>query len=207
MEKAHERLPLNPFQCDENLEIPPDFLGWADKLILNATKINEYEEEHNERMREILSEKLGTILLVADKNARTIWKGTDENGKSIVIKYTSKYCVAAFNICATAGFAPELLYCSDDAEARRFGEFRMIIMEYLDGTALDQRFNKEETMYMSHGLTIYRNVKCAIEELYNKNFMFADLCPPNILIFGTGEELHTNLIDLEDTIWTVIHHQ
>ncbi|CAB4421134.1 unnamed protein product [Rhizophagus irregularis] len=57
---------LNNFS-DENLEIPPDFLGWADKLILNATKINEYEEERNERMREILSEKLGTILLVEYK--------------------------------------------------------------------------------------------------------------------------------------------
>jgi hypothetical protein len=67
---------LNNFS-DENLEIPPDFLGWADKLILNATKINEYEEERNERMREILSEKLGTILLVeykkkTDKNARVM---------------------------------------------------------------------------------------------------------------------------------------
>lgn len=44
------------------------FLGWADKLILNATKINEYEEEHNERMRKIFSEKLGTILVEYKKN-------------------------------------------------------------------------------------------------------------------------------------------
>ncbi|CAB5378444.1 unnamed protein product [Rhizophagus irregularis] len=44
------------------------FLGWADKLILNATKINEYEEERNERMRKIFSEKLGTILVEYKKN-------------------------------------------------------------------------------------------------------------------------------------------
>ncbi|CAB5216686.1 unnamed protein product [Rhizophagus irregularis] len=70
MEKAHESafsLFLNNFS-DENLEIPPDFLGWADKLILNATKINEYEEERNERMRKIFSEKLGTILVEYKKN-------------------------------------------------------------------------------------------------------------------------------------------
>jgi hypothetical protein len=45
------------------------------------------------------------IYELSDDSTRTIWKGTDENGKSIVIKYTSKYCVAAHNICATAGFA------------------------------------------------------------------------------------------------------
>lgn len=50
---------------------------------------------------------------------------------------------------------------------------------------------------MSHGLTIYRDVKCDNEQLHNKNYVFADLRPPNILIFGTGEELHTNLIDFD----------
>ncbi|PKY18457.1 hypothetical protein RhiirB3_328987, partial [Rhizophagus irregularis] len=127
--------------------------------------------------------------------------------KSIVIKYTSKYCVAAHNICATADFAPKLLYCSDDAEARGF---RMIIMEYLDGTTLDQRFNKGDTIDVSHSLTIYRDVKFAINELHNKNFVFANLRPPNILIFGTRKNCiltSLTLIGVEDTMWTVIHHQ
>ncbi|PKK75445.1 hypothetical protein RhiirC2_708129 [Rhizophagus irregularis] len=62
---------LSPSLYNENNET----LKWrkrmkADKLILNATKINEYEEERNERMREILSEKLGTILLVEYKKNR-----------------------------------------------------------------------------------------------------------------------------------------
>ncbi|CAB4385719.1 unnamed protein product [Rhizophagus irregularis] len=118
------------------------------------------------------------IYELLDDPTRTIWKGTDENANRF-----------------------------DDAEARGF---RMINMEYLDGTTLDQRFNKGDTIDVSHGLTIYRDVKFAIDELHNKNFVFADLRPPNILIFGTGKNCiltSLTLIGVEDTMWTVIHHQ
>ncbi|GES85519.1 hypothetical protein RCL_jg6534.t2 [Rhizophagus clarus] len=293
---------LNNFN-DENLIIPPDFLKWADKLILEATNNYNNEEEWNEKMREILSERLGAILLVeygkknkntrvmeclrflalyyrdywsqnnvktirncccapsfiitlagpwfcilggvflnravvepltdlipltinlrafdkkkriarlfyslyqalrhldnfyhnldlgkpmehrffpyvrqfqfdgnnnisftyvcelSDDPTRTIWKGTLENGRSIVIKYTSKYCAAAHKICATAGFAPELLYCSDNAETKRLGGFRLIIIEYID-----------------------------------------DLRTPNILVFEIDEEPHTNIIDFD---WSGRHN-
>ncbi|GBB91538.1 hypothetical protein RclHR1_01890012 [Rhizophagus clarus] len=327
---------LNNFN-DENLIIPPDFLKWADKLILEATNNYNNEEEWNEKMREILSERLGAIFEIgtgkndptiqvalyyrdywsqnnvktirncccapsfiitlagpwfcilggvflnravvepltdlipltinlrafdkkkriarlfyslyqalrhldnfyhnldlgkpmehrffpyvrqfqfdgnnnisftyvcelSDDPTRTIWKGTLENGRSIVIKYTSKYCAAAHKICATAGFAPELLYCSDNAETKRLGGFRLIIIEYIDGTTLNQRFIERDTRDVSYGLSIYRDVKCAIDELHVKNYVFADLRTPNILVFEIDEEPHTNIIDFD---WSGRHN-
>jgi serine/threonine protein kinase len=133
---------------------------------------------------------------LSDDPTRTIWKGTHEDGRSIVIKYTSKYCSTAHNICANAGFIPGLLYCSDNAEAKRFGGFRMIIIEYIDGITLDQRFD-EDTIDASYCLDIYRDVKSAIIALHKENFVFADLRFPNILIFETVDEMHANLIDFD----------
>ncbi|UZO02370.1 uncharacterized protein OCT59_020851 [Rhizophagus irregularis] len=268
------------------------FLGWADKLILNATKINEYEEEHNERMRKIFSEKLGTILVEYKKNRQKcksngvlttslgtliayleILEGkneieTDKNdpiiqealyyrdywsqdNKQITQLFYSLYqalrllnnfyqnlgversvdhqffpyvcqfqsdgnnIISFTDIYELSDDPTRIIWKGTDENANRFDDaeargFRMIIMEYLDGTALDQRFNKGDTIDVSHSLTIYRDVKFAINELHNKNFVFANLRPPNILIFGTGKNCiltSLTLIGVEDTMWTVIHHQ
>ncbi|PKK72903.1 hypothetical protein RhiirC2_776662 [Rhizophagus irregularis] len=54
---------LNDFH-NENLEITSDFLIWTEELILAAADSYDNEEERNEKIRVILMEKLGAILLI-----------------------------------------------------------------------------------------------------------------------------------------------
>ncbi|RGB37856.1 hypothetical protein C1646_756386 [Rhizophagus diaphanus] len=54
---------LNDFH-NENSEITSDILRWTEKLILAVADSYDNEEERNEKIREILMEKLGAILLI-----------------------------------------------------------------------------------------------------------------------------------------------
>jgi hypothetical protein len=64
-------------------------LKWTDKLILEATNSYGNEEERNEKMRDILSEKLGIILLVEYGTKRQKCKS---NGVIITLSSSLKSC-------------------------------------------------------------------------------------------------------------------
>jgi len=134
--------------------------------------------------------------LLNDDCTRTIWKAkttdTDTECIMIVVKFVSRYNVKAHQICADNGYAPNLLYCSDDNEAKKLGGLKMIIMKYVDGISLD-KIHKDGGM--SNNQAILHDVNAAIQLLHDHNLVFADLHAPNIMIVDDGQ--HAKLIDFD----------
>ncbi|GES77882.1 hypothetical protein RCL_jg29394.t1 [Rhizophagus clarus] len=62
---------------DENLEIPSDFLKWAEKLIFAAADNYDNGEECNEIMRKIFMENLGSIFLIAYEKKNQKYKSDE----------------------------------------------------------------------------------------------------------------------------------
>lgn len=133
---------------------------------------------------------------IFDDHTRTIWKAKKENGQIIVVKFTPKYNIEAHNICSSIGRAPDLLYCSDDNEAKTLWGFKMVIMEYISAISLDQKFIKGEIKTESCKV-IYEDIKQAIGLLHEKNSVFADLRASNILIIDTEENQRAMLVDFD----------
>lgn len=111
----------------------------------------------------------------------------------IVVKFAPNYCIEAHNICATYGRAPKLLYCSDDNETKNLGGFRMIIMEYIIGIPLDQRFD----IMTDSCETIYKDVKSSIKALHGHDYVFASLHASNIMVLDTAYGQRAMLIDFD----------
>ncbi|GES78916.1 hypothetical protein RCL_jg21804.t1 [Rhizophagus clarus] len=93
------------------------------------------------------------------------------------------------------------LYNSDNNEIR-FGRLKMIVMEYINGTSLDQILKDGTIDSLSHQArqAILDNVTAAIQLLHDNKFVFADLRPPNIMINETDQR--AMLIDFD---WCGIH--
>ncbi|CAI2177060.1 16235_t:CDS:2 [Funneliformis geosporum] len=117
---------------------------------------------------------------LAVDHTRTIWKASTDNNKMIVVKFVTEYNRNAHDICHSKGYAPKLLYCSANNEIRALGGYKMIIMEHV-GTSLDKKFDKIEIMRQN---SIYDDIKFAINLLHENNYVFADLRPPNILVYN-----------------------
>jgi serine/threonine protein kinase len=136
------------------------------------------------------------ICELSDHN-RTIWKAKrDDNGGLIVVKFTPEYCIEAHKLLQDCGFAPKLIYYSPDDEMEKFGGFRMIIMEYIDGISLAEGSIKNAIKPNSLQL-IYVDLKYAIEVLHDNNYVFADLRAPNVMIFDEDDDQHAMLIDFD----------
>jgi serine/threonine protein kinase len=131
-----------------------------------------------------------------DDHTRTIWKAKREDGELIVVKFASKYNIQGHNICAGYKLAPQLLYSSDDEEVKALGGFKMVIMEYICGIPLDQKYLKGGILPRSC-VTIIENVTMAIELLHEKDFVFGDLRAPNVLIVDTDDGQRAVLVDFD----------
>ncbi|GBC01176.1 hypothetical protein RclHR1_00410003 [Rhizophagus clarus] len=136
-----------------------------------------------------------------DDYTRTIWKAKTDDGHMIVVKFVSRYNALAHKLCENGGYAPKLLHCSDNNEIR-FGRLKMIVMEYINGTSLDQILKDGTIDSLSHQArqAILDNVTAAIQLLHDNKFVFADLRPPNIMINETDQR--AMLIDFD---WCGIH--
>ena len=111
--------------------------------------------------------------------------------RKLVVKFVERYCVEAHDLLASKGMAPRLLYCGhlDGKHDVRSGErraqdsikpgglyvgpIRMVIMEYIEGTALDARNPPKDTR---------AEIQQAIGILHANGFVFGDLRAPNIMI-------------------------
>ncbi|CAI2187500.1 5670_t:CDS:2, partial [Funneliformis geosporum] len=76
---------------------------------------------------------------------------------------------------------------------RTLGGYKMIIMEYFS-TSLNKKFDKIEILHQN---SIYDDIKFAINLLYENNYVFADLRPPNILVYNQHETQRAILIDFD----------
>lgn len=131
-----------------------------------------------------------------DNHIRTIWKARTtnmENNFDIVVKFVKNYNITAHNICSGRGYAPKLLYQSPKNEFLALGRYGMIIMEFV-GISLDRKLNQRD---IRPNNIIYNDVKFAIELLHSKNYVFADLRLPNILVYDENEMQRAKLIDFD----------
>ncbi|KAJ7723447.1 hypothetical protein DFH07DRAFT_971548 [Mycena maculata] len=97
------------------------------------------------------------------------------------------------NDIPTEGLAPNLYYHT----AVR-GGLTMLVMEKIDGsTAFRWLSNKQADTRLP--LSVYTDVKRAIDRLHSLGFVFGDLRLPNIMIRNGGGEAHALLIDFD---WT-----
>ncbi|CAG8797757.1 2770_t:CDS:2, partial [Gigaspora rosea] len=128
---------------------------------------------------------------LSDDYTRTIWKAKTDDNRMIVVKFAAKYNFEAHNLCAIQDYAPKLLYCSNDEEAKTLGGLKMVIMEYVDSTSLGQKHWINPVLWE----TIFNDVEAAIQLLHDNNFVFADLRAPNILIINATQ--HAMLIDFD----------
>ena len=127
---------------------------------------------------------------LADDHTRTIWKACTDEKKIIVVKFTTEYNVEAHRICCEQGYAPRLIYSSTDNEIQALGGYRMIIMDYL-GVSMDQN------PIIKPNNLIYDDIKRAIDFLHSKDYVFADLRFPNILVYETNKSQRAMLIDFD----------
>ncbi|RIA80555.1 hypothetical protein C1645_792277 [Glomus cerebriforme] len=85
----------------------------------------------------------------------------------IIVKFTQQYNFEAHQICADKGYAPELIAISD------IGDWKMIIMEYIDGDTLD-------TLQLEDN--VFHDIQTAIQFLHDKDIVFGDLRMCNVMV-------------------------
>lgn len=130
---------------------------------------------------------------LAEDHTRAIWKARTDSGDMIVVKFVTEYNMNAHIICWKRGYAPKLLYQSFHGEIRALGGYMMIVMEYV-GISLDKKLDKIEINPQN---SIYSDIEFAIGLLHSKNYVFADLRPPNILVYDEHGKQRAMLIDFD----------
>ncbi|RIB07618.1 hypothetical protein C2G38_2213924 [Gigaspora rosea] len=103
------------------------------------------------------------------------WKAEMTNSHVIVIKYLQEYNTKAHELCAQKRLVPELLHISNFEELRKF---QIVITDFVPGIILSKKDKIDLKFYQD----IYENMKSIINLLHEKNFVFANLKPTNILM-------------------------
>ena len=117
--------------------------------------------------------------------SKAVFKGRMlPNHESIVIKFTSSYCVDAHRLLEKAGLAPRLRYFSGNDEAfKKPGGLEMVVMDFVEEAS--------ESRLTAQGK---EDVQRAINVLHDAGYVFGDLREANILKLPNG---HALLVDLD----------
>ncbi|KAG8685675.1 hypothetical protein FRC11_010231, partial [Ceratobasidium sp. 423] len=112
----------------------------------------------------------------------------------IVVKFVQSYNVDAHKLLAQAGLAPKLLYDGSMRENERLGpDYRMIVMEYIDGIDLGRYAGPALPERVSEDITR------ALSILHAEDLVFGDLRPPNVMLVrdDAGTIVGAKLIDFD----------
>lgn len=91
-----------------------------------------------------LTEKISESPSKAIFLATTETKNGRESRRKIVVKFVRRYNPNAHRLLATAGRAPELLYCSDeDPNSPDLAGLIMVVMGYVDGKTAHQQYGNQ----------------------------------------------------------------
>lgn len=72
------------------------------------------------------------VMITYTKQMRNhLFRGTVDNNKEVVIKFTQTYCREAHALLDAHGYAPHLYWCGDVTS-----QFKMVVMEYVKGYPL-----------------------------------------------------------------------
>ncbi|KAG9310575.1 hypothetical protein JVU11DRAFT_9130 [Chiua virens] len=109
---------------------------------------------------------------------------TGTNPKDIVVKFVTSYGEDAHRMMATAGYAPEILYCgkidvTDNMPS--YGNLRMVVMKYVNGWTLEDALkqNKVPTSFET-------DIRNAFKHLHDGGYVYGDLRRPNVMITSEG---------------------
>jgi len=110
--------------------------------------------------------------------SKAVFKGETVDKRMIAIKFTNRYNERGHRLLAKHGLAPELLWVTDNFDARKCGYRVMVVMEFLEGYTADNcRALDNSTLD-----TVHEDVRRAVEILHEANLVFGDLRRPNIMI-------------------------
>lgn len=99
----------------------------------------------------------------------------------MLVKFTTRYNPDAHRLLAAAGLAPHLYSCS-----YVYGGLYMVVMEFISGEVMEYLVaEKDKTVPLS----VFDDVKAAIEKLHEKDIVFGDLRPPNIMCSPKSEDV------------------
>ncbi|CAI2190046.1 9701_t:CDS:2 [Funneliformis geosporum] len=114
---------------------------------------------------------------------KLLWKAeTKEDGRLIVVKFTHRYNCHAHKLCHDIGKAPKLLYVSSN-----LCELYMIVMKYVDSWRLCDC----DDLKNSECKKIINDIEVAVNNLYAKDIVFADLRNSNILVIKDDDEKYS----------------
>lgn len=147
-----------------------------------------------------------------------IWKGVDDDSRNLtyvantndphprklIVKFVDRYGYKAHEVLEKLHLAPKLYYCGlldgqresdvsccEKARGRTdkeggglyHGPMRMIVMQYLEGK---DALNAKKECWPSNA---YDQVASAIRALHDKDMVFGDLRPPNVIFVGADAKL------------------
>lgn len=114
-----------------------------------------------------------------------ITKGS--NPKEVVVKFVQRYCREVHDILAVAGMAPAVLYYGRIDPDVDYGNWKMVVMEYLEG--------KPSYVGGRHrDADVSKKVLEAIQIVHSAGYVLGDVRPPNVMI---GEGGKVKLIDFD----------
>ncbi|RPD68891.1 hypothetical protein L226DRAFT_548375 [Lentinus tigrinus ALCF2SS1-7] len=124
---------------------------------------------------------VGTMpILTANLSASASSTGTTEPVEvevEVIVKFTAEYNEHAHRLLAAAGFAPALHACVPVC-----GGVKMIVMDRVRGEMAWCVQKRDEPL----PLTVYEDVRSAIELLHGEGLVFGDLRPPNVMCVPRG---------------------
>lgn len=114
--------------------------------------------------------------------------GIECDQKLLVIKFVERYGEVAHRALADKGLAPRLLYFGpvwkDGSERNGCGPRKMVVMEYIDGETLLEKYDDDVVPG-----TVHQALQTALGVLHDENQVHGDLRRPNIMIEkGQGDE-------------------
>ena len=117
-----------------------------------------------------------------------------ESAQDIVVKFVERYSESAHHTLAEANLAPRLLHYGplQWSPQRPGGSLYMVAMEYIDGDTLA---SAKSTMNEDMVKRVKSDLKRALTLLHEKDLVFGDLRPPNVMITKEGKRV--KLIDFD----------
>ena len=120
-----------------------------------------------------------TSELIKQTQRFTTYRATmsvDDRQVEVVVKFTVQYNEAAHRLLANHGYAPKLHYSS-----RLVGGMYMVVMDYIDSLPLPlikSGYNRQD---------VYKDLEKAVMILHEKDFVFGDMRPRNIVLESRNE--------------------
>jgi serine/threonine protein kinase len=158
----------------QNLEVQPVANGHLHPRFLPS--INSYPSHNTTTVRFTYVKPLEL-----DNTCMTFLATSDSDGEDIVVKFVQSYGDAAHQNLASSGMAPDLLYYGPIVQdGHSYGELKMVVMGYVPGETLAQRFESKPIPR-----DVIQAIRDGITTIHDAGYVYGDLRRPNVMIAST----------------------